>query len=162
MRAAAFLIALLPAPALADASPENVATLDACMQAPTGAWPSRACIGVVSDPCLNMPTGESTAGMVHCLFEEADAWDVLLNREYQSARTAFKRSDALSAPEWAIRAQTLRDAQRAWIAFRDANCESSYAVWGNGSIRRIAWAQCQMQMAAERTLELRALYQIEN
>ena len=32
-------------------------------------------------------------------------------------------------PEFANRAKALRDAQRAWIRFRDAECGLAYAVW---------------------------------
>ena len=49
------------------------------------------------------------------------------------------------------------EAQRAWIAFRDTACALDYAEWGSGSMRNIAWADCRMQMTAERTIELRAM-----
>jgi len=53
----------------------------------------------------------------------------------------------------------LRDAQRAWIAYRDANCAMEYGLWGAGSMRQIAGADCQMRMTAERMLELRSYRQ---
>ena len=52
------------------------------------------------------------------------------------------------------RVEALRDAQRAWIAFRDAECAMEYAAWGTGSIRSIAGADCMMSLTAERTVRL--------
>ena len=64
--------------------------------------------------------------------------------------------DMANFPEFANRADSLRAAQRAWIAFRDAECGLEYALWGSGSMRNIAGTDCLMHMAAERTIELRA------
>src|SRR5690606_5118972 len=89
---------------------------------------------------------------------ERDVWDRLLNDQYAVARDSARRMDEADRddfPEFAHRADQLRYAQRAWIAFRDANCAMEYGVWGAGSMRQIAGADCQLRMTAERTLELR-------
>jgi uncharacterized protein YecT (DUF1311 family) len=104
--------------------------------------------------------GHSTLGMTACLNAEADVWDGFLNTEYWATQDWAKAADeeeAAQFPEFAVMAERLREAQRAWIAFRDAECALSYAEWGSGSMRNIAHADCRMQMTAERTIELRRM-----
>ncbi len=119
------------------------------------------CLGRMSQTCMDdQEGGHSTLGMTSCLSAEADVWDGFLNDEYKATMAWAKAADedeAVYFPEFAKRAEALRDAQRAWIAFRDAECGLSYATWGSGSMRNIAFSDCRMQMTAERTLELRAV-----
>ena len=117
------------------------------------------CIGDAAELCMESEAGGySTSGMVLCLAGEHDSWDVFLNAEYQSARDAAARRDeyySTTDPNFAGSAESLIAAQRAWIVFRDANCTMKYDAWGNGSIRRVIGVDCQMQMTAERAIELR-------
>ena len=119
----------------------------------------RSCIGEAASLCMDIEDdGQTTIGMVDCMAQEAAIWDELLNEAYGAVITQFQNSDSFdrkSAPEYAIREESLRVAQRAWIAFRDANCAADYAAWGAGSMRQIAGASCILQMTAERTLDLR-------
>ena len=119
----------------------------------------QACIGVMSTACsAREEGGETTLGIVSCLMAEATFWDGYLNTEYQAVRARAKAADTDEAayfPEFAKRADALLAAQRAWITFRDAECFRAYAEWGSGSMRNIASADCQMQMTADRTIELR-------
>ena len=104
--------------------------------------------------------GHTTLGMVSCTVAEARAWDAILNVEYQQTLDDLEAMDtreAVQFPDYAARADSLRDAQRAWIAFRDAECGLVYAMWGAGSMRNIASANCKLEMTAERALELRNL-----
>ena len=156
----AIVLVLSPAPVLAEADPAFVEVLDICMNGPTDQAGPRSCIGILTTQCTDKPEGQSTAGMVNCTYAEANAWDVLLNREYQTARAFALDADANDSPVYAVRAETLRDAQRAWIAFRDANCAAEYAAWGAGTIRQVIGASCHLQMTAERTLDLRAYYEV--
>ena len=104
--------------------------------------------------------GETTLGMSMCMADEVELWDGILNAEYRETMDFAKAMDAGEVeyfPEYAKRAEALRDAQRAWIAFRDAECALAYAEWGSGSMRHIAGSECVMRMTAERALELRAM-----
>lgn len=118
-----------------------------------------SCIGDAASACMSGETdGETTVGMMFCQLGERDAWDVLLNAEYALARDFARSLDAQDLalfPEYAIRADQLLAAQRAWIAFRDANCAMEYGLWGAGSMRQIAGADCHLRMTAERSLALR-------
>lgn len=117
------------------------------------------CIGSLSGACIDQEDGgETTFGIASCNNAETLIWDGLLNDEYQKSMAWAKEGDAedqTDFPEFANRANALRDAQRAWIPFRDANCNLDYAAWGAGSMRHIAGTSCLLQMTAERTIDLR-------
>ena len=161
--AAVALLALLAFPA--TATEHEVAQygplLDKCYAAADTEDARRACMGQMAQTCMDSQEGgHSTLGMTSCLNAEADVWDKFLNVEYKATMAAFRAMDEDEAeyfPEFANRAEKLRDAQRAWIAFRDGECALAYAMWGSGSMRNIAYTDCRMQMTAKRAMELRDL-----
>lgn len=164
MRFLSFYSAILALCALPASATEHEidafgAVLDTCYVAAEGAKARKACLGRMSQTCMDSQDGgHTTLGMSSCLNAEAQVWDKYLNTEYKATAASFQAADedeAISFPEYAKRVENLRAAQRAWIAFRDAECGLAYAQWGSGSMRSIAWADCQMQMTAERTMELR-------
>lgn len=156
-----FALALLPAAAFAgeDMIARYGGLLEQCYGEADGAAARKLCIGVLSGACIREEDGgESTLGMSQCNYSEARFWDGLLNDEYRQTMAWAKSMDADEAvyfPEYANLAKSLRAAQRAWIAFRDAECELEYAVWGSGSMRNIAGSGCIMRLTAERTIALR-------
>ena len=140
---------------------EYGAILDACYAA-AGADGSHAdCIGKMAEACMEREEGGySTLGMTSCTNAEAQVWDKYLNLEYRETMAHLKAMDTEEAvyfQEFAKRVESLRGAQRAWIAFRDAECGLEYAMWGSGSMRNIAWASCALDMTAKRPIELREL-----
>ena len=150
------LLAVLPTFALAE-DRATVDVLESCLTAPAAGSDARDCIGVIATQCMAAPEGQTTVGMMQCALAEAEAWDVLLNRYYRQARALARDMDAgdrADFPEFAVRAATLLDAQRAWISFRDANCTAQYAQWGAGTMRQIIGADCQLEMTALRTISL--------
>jgi len=118
------------------------------------------CVGDAASLCMDIEEGgHSTLGMMSCLLKERDVWDEQLNEAYGLARDTARfldKEDLEFFPEFAVRDTQVRDAQRAWIAYRDAKCDMEYGLWGSGSMRQIIGADCLMQMTARRTLELRA------
>jgi uncharacterized protein YecT (DUF1311 family) len=118
------------------------------------------CIGTLSRDCMaDRDDGETTMGMTECIAGETAAWDGLLNAQYQAVMAMFRMQDAsgdvLSAD--LTREATLRAAQRAWIRFRDADCTMQAARYGQGSLGRVAAANCLMGMTAERAIKLMAM-----
>ncbi len=158
MRAlAAVMIVLFTLPAAAAQKEKDADMLQACIQEH---WPGDAlteCTGVIADPCQAKPGGETTLGMNNCLTQEAEAWDVILNRLWpklmERARAA-DQANQITGPDSA--AETLRAAQRAWIAFRDAECRHSYATYGQGSFRTVAHAACILDLTARRVIDFHA------
>lgn len=57
--------------------------------------------------------------------------------------------------------EIVENAQRAWLAFREAECLMAYAGWGGGSMRNIASSACDLRMTAERAVALRSWYHVE-
>jgi len=86
--------------------------------------------------------GVSTPEMVECLNAKTAHWDKELTIAYQKAL-----KDALPAQR-----EKLREAERAWIKYRDANC--AYYDAGEGSIARLQAAECMRGMTEKRAKEL--------
>jgi uncharacterized protein YecT (DUF1311 family) len=77
--------------------------------------------------CMDQ-SGGVTSEMEDCISGEFELQDRRLNRSYKALMA--------SIPEKRLE---LRDAQRKWIAFRDANCGFYYDAEG-GSAARLAWS----------------------
>lgn len=132
--------------------------LEDCYMSAADAEARTNCIGKMAETCMDSEEGGySTLGMASCNTGEMHVWDFFLNTEFMNTMDWAKAADASegeSFPQFANRAESLRDAQRAWIAFRDAECGLAYAQWGAGSMRHISGTGCLLQMTAERTIEL--------
>ncbi|MBB3999733.1 lysozyme inhibitor LprI family protein [Aureimonas pseudogalii] len=151
--------ALLPAPARAlDPAPAQAADLaeiEACL---AGAKDRpETCIAVISNRCQSAtPDGATTPGIVDCTTRETAAWDRLLNTRYAAALAGARQADddlADGASPGA--ADSLKVAQRAWIAFRDAECDRLYQLWRGGTIRSPVAASCHLEETARRAISLR-------
>jgi uncharacterized protein YecT (DUF1311 family) len=93
--------------------------------------------------CLDSPDGASTAGMVQCIGAELTIQDAALNAAWR-ALVADMTPDQKAA---------LQKAQRAWIAFRDADCAARYSPdWGSMSTLDANF--CVLRRTVERTVEL--------
>ena len=98
--------------------------------------------------CLDSPDGASTAGMVQCVGVELTVQDTALNAAYRS----------LVADMTPDQKAGLQKAQRAWIAFRDADCAARYSPdWG--SMSTITANFCMLRRTVERTIELEEFVQ---
>ena len=84
------------------------------------------------DTCMD--TASTTAAMVDCLAQETKVQDTRLNANYQAL---VKNLDT-------ERLTKLRDAQRSWVKFRDADCALARIMTG-GSIDRVNAQSCLLQ-----------------
>ena len=75
--------------------------------------------------------------------------DANLNREYQRALRALSRPSDV---------RNLRDAQRKWIAYRDAVCKAEYERAEGGTIGPTIRVACMTRLTKERTVDLQADY----
>jgi uncharacterized protein YecT (DUF1311 family) len=148
IRPALALLLLLAPPAHAQErdAKADARTIARCLEA-EGRDGAAACIGRIGAECRDVPGGDTTAGIALCNVAETAAWDRLLNETYRKLVAAAKAGGYETS---------LRAAQRAWVAFRDADCAFAYAMWGAGSMRQIAGSACQMERTATRAIELRA------
>jgi uncharacterized protein YecT (DUF1311 family) len=83
-----------------------------------------------------------TVGIVECLQLKTAAWDARLNAAYRKAMELAEDEQR----------ERLREAQRLWLRYRDANC--GYYGARQGSIRLIEAAECMRSMTESRTREL--------
>jgi uncharacterized protein YecT (DUF1311 family) len=92
--------------------------------------------------CLDKAGGVSAA-MKECVSAEYKRQDERLNRSY------IKLMGSLSAE----RRDALREAERTWLKFRDANCQY-YDDPGGGSAAPIEASYCRLKATADRAKEL--------
>jgi uncharacterized protein YecT (DUF1311 family) len=95
--------------------------------------------GPDSNPCADQV---STVAIAECLQARAKVWDLRLNTAYMNL---MQRIDAGQR-------DPLKQAQRLWIQYRDANCRFYGAQ--EGTIRQIEAAECLRSMTQNRALEL--------
>jgi uncharacterized protein YecT (DUF1311 family) len=87
----------------------------------------------------------STKDMQDCMDSEWKRSDAELNRVYQESLKKLK-------PE---QTALLKKAQRAWITYRDAQCEADYKMFAGGSAAPLALTQCRVTLTQERTKTLK-------
>lgn len=82
------------------------------------------------------------------------------------AAAEYQRSDAELNAVWPIAKSRadgvgaggqLLDAQRKWIAFRDAACGAEIAPYAGGSIQPLIWYSCLTRLTRARTFDLQQL-----
>jgi uncharacterized protein YecT (DUF1311 family) len=162
---AAALLALFAGPAAAQEAPAPSPRIRACIEAAErDPEAERGCVGSDALACMQAgPEGQTTVGMMECYMAETAAWDAELNAVYGSLLALAEAMAEAYPPEGEAAAgdpaagghpALLRDAQRAWIAFRDADCAEAAGYWGDGTMRLVAGAECMMERTAGRTLEL--------
>jgi len=88
-------------------------------------------------------SGGVTVNMLDCMGSETEQQDARLNQNYKAAMQALTQAQQTQ----------LRDAQRLWIKFRDADCALLGSLTG-GSIDRINSASCFLDMTKQRADDL--------
>jgi uncharacterized protein YecT (DUF1311 family) len=157
--------ALLLATSAAAQSPDPApwkARFDACIASADRAIELEGCKALASRFCMEeLPDGQTTFGMAGCNAMETALWDDLLNADWPAHKAWAEAADAEErkyfGDQYSTRLGSLIAAQRAWIAFRDAECALEYAVWGSGSMRHILGTACVADMTADRVISLRSL-----
>lgn len=84
------------------------------------------------------------ARVAACVGDDYANADATLNRSYQSVMRALD-------PEGKA---LLRDAERAWIGFRDKHCAFVGAASGGGSIEATVIGQCETELTIDRIAQL--------
>lgn len=97
-----------------------------------------------------------TAAIVSCLQLDFEAEDRRLNDRYRRLAAMMRASDVSAASDAtpAIGEQRLREAQRAWIRFRDAECRLTGHAMIGGSQAAILEAGCRTARTRERVGQL--------
>lgn len=101
--------------------------------------------------CTNPTTQVEMTGCASKAWEEADA---NLNRVYVRAVTAARDRDGYLAEEAVTNEEILRDAQRAWVPFRDAACEAEATLARGGTLSNQLFYICLERLTRIRTEDL--------
>jgi len=115
---------------------------------------------LAQEPKPNCKNPITQMEMTYCEEQELNAADKILNVEYQKARKAMKTWDADAEANLKGAEDALVKAQRAWVAYRDAQCASYGYQARGGSMEPQLIYGCQADLTRKRTAELKELTEI--
>lgn len=102
----------------------------------------------------------STVEMNYCAGEDFEQADAELNAVYAKSLAAIPgmaTEKPYDAKSWE---QALRTSQRAWVAFRDAECDGHVPMfWGGGTGTTVAVLGCKTSLTKARTQEIKEAYE---
>lgn len=101
----------------------------------------------------------SNIEMTFCAEIDLKRADAELNVVWRQALGTIDKATEMEPPMRAKWSAALRTAQRAWIAFRDADCGEPIGYeWNGGSGMGLATLTCQVARTTARTADLRERY----
>lgn len=106
---------------------------------------------------VDCDTAETQQDMNFCAEQDWQVADAALNDIYAIAMDVMTQSDAEYAPEGKSEEDRLRTAQRAWVAYRDAACDSAGFAMRGGSAEPLLTYGCMRELTDERTAMLEML-----
>jgi len=95
--------------------------------------------------------------MNQCAYDDWEAADAELNDAYGQAMVLLQGWDADLPKDEQGGAQALKEAQRAWITFRDKACEAEGYAMKGGSAEPLLVYGCMRQLTEDRTSQLTGL-----
>jgi uncharacterized protein YecT (DUF1311 family) len=113
------------------------------------------------DPQWNCENPQAQQEMNYCAAQDFERADAELNAEYRRAIADAQRADQ---EETGYRVEgdnrpgeeaTLREAQRAWVTFRDAHCRLEGYEARGGSMEPMLYNGCRATLTRARTAQLR-------
>jgi uncharacterized protein YecT (DUF1311 family) len=107
------------------------------------------------DEC-ELPSKVEISACMSALYKQADAE---LNAVYKRAMASIDEADYMDAEERDKWKTSLRDAQRAWLTFKEYDCgELIYFEWWGGTGAGTASLECQIDATRLRTSNLKSRY----
>ncbi len=92
--------------------------------------------GLAQSQAPDCSSAPNTAAMSACYKAAHDAADATLNERYKTLMARLGKDDQVK----------LRDAQRAWVAFRDKQCAFETASYSTGSIYPVLVSNCLTEL----------------
>ena len=118
------------------------------------AWTADGASAKAPWPCDKAKT---TADMISCADRELRKHDAEMARSY---RALTERSKTMNTPEPGYGPpplDALQQSQRAWLAFRDADCHWKSTSFYGGTGQAVIAANCRAVMTRDRAAELRSM-----
>lgn len=147
MKIAILLVALVGFAGAASAQEklraDDSRAIQSCIKEKESTEGADRCIGLIANPCLDRPAGQSTQGQADCYRREHLVWDDILNETYRRLQGQF---------EGKLKTQ-LRDVQRVWLEARKQQC-GFYTDVIQGSLAIPTGASCINTETARRAIYL--------
>lgn len=106
----------------------------------------------IADPTLECADAASQVEIGSCVSEVEERVNSAVDAAYGFALNAAKELDDVTGR--VVAQPALETSQQAWIAYRDAQCETVGAYFGGGSGTGIGITSCQIQLGRLRVDEL--------
>jgi len=96
----------------------------------------------------------TTYDMSVCLSKILKKTDAELNAVYKQALEVAK--DPFTPQD----VRNLKEAERKWIAYRDAACKAEYSLWGGGTGGPLANLRCLIRITQQRIDDIKSAYML--
>ncbi|KJX87538.1 hypothetical protein SY94_2252 [Agrobacterium tumefaciens] len=134
-------------------NPQNFRLVGAALLFLTGGAASAA----LAEEAPDCKAPQTQADMTICAGKDHEKADKELNAAYQKLRKQLAERDKTADASGKGANDALVMAQRAWVAFRDANCALAGFQARGGSMEPMLIASCLADMSSKRADELRQL-----
>lgn len=111
---------------------------------------------------IDCATAMVQADLNQCAAAEWEVADQLLNQRYKEAMALLREWDADLPDTLKGGAESLREAQRAWITYRDAACAAEGYPMRGGSAEPLLVYGCKARLTEARTKDLEGLLDYDN
>ena len=109
------------------------------------------------DPDIDCDNATVQMELTYCAEKDWQAADAKLNTAYSAAMKSMRAMDADLPADLKGAAEALKEAQRAWIPYRDKACAAAGFLARGGSMEPMLIYSCLAQLTADRTQELEQL-----
>jgi uncharacterized protein YecT (DUF1311 family) len=116
------------------------------------------------DPPWNCKDPGPQQEMNYCAHQDYLKADAEMNAQWKKTAAVMKQQDEGWESSWDDRPgffDTLLEAQRAWLKFRDAQCTSEGYIFRGGSMEPFMVSTCKRALTDERTKQLNELVEVE-
>lgn len=114
-----------------------------------------ACPAAAQD--VDCATAMAQADLNACAYQDWEEADARLNAVYKEVVAAYTQMDEGLPKELGSGVQTLREAQRAWVTFRDKACEAEGFAMRGGSAEPLLIYGCMRVLTEERIGHLQGM-----
>lgn len=135
-------------------APYDESIVPACLTGRLGLRDRSNCIGVAAAQCLDrLPEVAEAMSFASCFTAEEAQWAARLTEALASYQDSMAMSDrAEGVAPGTGRVDRLHDAQAAWEAYRDAECELQRRAAEGGAGEPVPVAACRMTLTGMRAL----------
>jgi len=120
-------------------------------------WGSAYAQNDPGQPKVDCNNAEAQMDMNICSQRDYDAADKALNEQYKKTRAAMIAIDADLEANLKGAEKALVKAQRAWVDYRDGECEAEGFQARGGSMEPMLVSGCKATLTKQRTKELKTL-----